>query len=191
MRIAVINGDFVENVIEIDEGSDFTLPGRALVDAGDAAPGWRLIEGDLVAPSAPAVDVSAYRKQALETAMAYGNAITQSEIGQWAGIEPLSWTQQRDEAKIVRDGGTLGEDAVLPGLAVDKGISLAEYANDVWANAMRYQAVLRAAVQLRRTATNVLSDPALDTVEKVDAAVEHLKVEANALAADLGLGAAG
>ena len=115
MRIAVINGDFVENVIEIDEGSDFTLPGRALVDAGDAAPGWRLIEGDLVAPSAPAVDVSAYRKQALETAMAYGNAITQSEIGQWAGIEPLSWTQQRDEAKIVRDGGTLGEDAVLPG----------------------------------------------------------------------------
>lgn len=130
-------------------------------------------------------DMPALRAEALTAAMAYGNAITGGEISQWAGVEPLSWTQQRDEALIVRDGRTLDEFAVLPGLAEDKGVTLEAYAQDVLANAARYQAILRAAVHLRRSAQAALSDEALDTPAKLDAAVEALRVEADALAAQL------
>jgi hypothetical protein len=136
-------------------------------------------------PPPPEPDMPALRAQALATAIAYGNRLTQGEVSQWAGVEPFSWPQQREEAKIVRSGGTLGEDAILPGLAEDKGVSLADYADDVWANAMRYQAVLRGAVYLRRAATNTLTDEALDTPEKLTVAVAALTIEADALAAQL------
>lgn len=134
---------------------------------------------------APEPDMPALRADALTTAIEYGNRITQGEISQWAGVEPFSWGLQRDEAAIVRSGGTLVEGAVLPELAADKGVTLAEYADDVWANAMRYQAVLKAAVYLRRTATNTLTDEALDTPVKLADAVGALTVEADALAAQL------
>jgi hypothetical protein len=157
---------------------------------------WPVIEADVEASEVdaeerrylvpqPEPEMPALRAEALATAIAYGNRLTQGEVNQWAGVEPFSWPQQRDEAKIVRDGGTLGEDAILPGLAADKGISLADYANDVWANAMRYQAVLRGAVYLRRTATNTLTDEAIDTPEKLIEAVAALTVEADAMAAQL------
>lgn len=138
---------------------------------------WTIVD----APEA----MGALKAEALEAAMAYGNAITSGEISQWAGVEPLSWTQQKDEAKTVRAGGTLDEDAVLPGLAEDKGVTLAEYADGVWANAMRYQAILRAAVHLRRSATAAIMDEAVTTPEQLEAVVTQLRAEADALAGQL------
>lgn len=141
---------------------------------------------DLTAEEIDALpSMDSLRASALARAIAYGNRLTQGEISQWAGVEPFSWGLQRDEAAIVRAGGALGEGAVLPELAADKGVTLAEYADDVWANAMRYQAVLKAAVYLRRAATTVLTDEGLDTPEKLAEAVAALTVEADALAAQL------
>ena len=125
------------------------------------------------------------RAQALAVAMDYGNAITAREASQWAGVEPLSWSQQRDEALIVQGGGTLSSFAVLPSLAEDKGVPLTVYAEDVLANAARYQTLLRAAVSLRRLATQTLLDEALDTPEKIEAAVAALKAHTDELAAKL------
>ncbi len=138
----------------------------------------------------PVVTMAERRAQALAVAMEYGNAITARETSQWAGVEPLSWTQQRDEALVVKAGGTLSAFAVLPGLAEDKGVTLAAYADDVLANAARYQTLLRAAVSLRRMATEALLDEALDTPEKLGAAVAELKVHTDELAARLLAGAA-
>lgn len=53
MRKAVINSEgIVENVIVADYG--FVLPGKRLVDAGDAGPGWiEQADGTLIAPEPP------------------------------------------------------------------------------------------------------------------------------------------
>lgn len=124
------------------------------------------------------------RRQAHDAAMAYGNAITNGELSQWAGIEPLSWEQQRQEALIVRDGGELPQTAILPGLAEDKGVDIAVYAADVLANAARYSAILRAGIRLRRAASGLL-DEAIDTPEALAAAVAALKAETDAVAGQL------
>lgn len=158
-----------------DDGTEFKI-----VKLGDPADDGLLA----VAPVSPP-DMPAERVKALNAAMAYGNAITGGELSQWAGIEPLSWTQQRDEALVVVGGGALDGFAVLPGLAEDKGVTLAAYAEDVLANAARYQAILCAAVHLRRTATARLTDEAIDTTDKLDAAVAALRAVADALAAQL------
>lgn len=136
-------------------------------------------------PFVPPVDMAAMRAAALATAIEYGNRLTQPELAQWAGVEPLSWTQQRDEALTVKAGVALGEFAVLMGLAEDKGVTLESYADDVLANAARYQVVLRAAISLRRLATNRLTDEAVDTPEKLATVVAELTVHANELAAQL------
>ncbi|MDY8108246.1 hypothetical protein U0C82_03665 [Fulvimarina sp. 2208YS6-2-32] len=183
MAYGIVQNGVVANAAEAT--SDFAASqGWPELPAGIGI-GWRYEDGEFLPPEPEPFDAPAARAEALATAIAYGNRITQGEINQWAGVEPFSWTQQRDEAKIVRDGGTLGEDAILPGLADDKGITLEAYADDVWTNAMRYQSVLRAAVYLRRTATNTLTDESLDTPEKIAEAVAALTVEADALAAQL------
>ncbi len=155
--------------------------------------GW-LYQSGTFTPPAPATDpipdMAERRKEALASAMAYGNAITARETSQWAGVEPLSWSQQRDEALIVKEGGTLSPFAVLPSLAEDKGVPLSVYAEDVLANAARYQTLLRAAVSLRRLATQTLLDEALNTPEKLSAAVADLKVHTDELAARLLAGSA-
>ena len=48
MRMAVIDGATVVNVIEAEPG--FEMPGFLLVAAGSAGPGWRYIGGEFVAP---------------------------------------------------------------------------------------------------------------------------------------------
>lgn len=48
LRKAVIEGDAVVNIIIC--AADFELPGKLLVDAGDADIGWRLVDGALVPP---------------------------------------------------------------------------------------------------------------------------------------------
>lgn len=159
-------------------------PQTERVEWDDTSGAW--VVSDLPPPPPPpAPDMPALRANALATAIAYGNRLTQGEVSQWAGVEPYSWPQQREEARIVLAGGSLDESAVLPGLAEDKGVPLLAYAQDVWANAERYQAVLRGAVYLRRTATNTLTDEAIDTPEKLADAVAALTVEADALAAQL------
>lgn len=49
MRKAVINElDIVENVIEADDS--FSLPGKRIIDAGSAGPGWFYKNGKLIPP---------------------------------------------------------------------------------------------------------------------------------------------
>ncbi len=174
----VVSGDGFDPQTQIRRGPALTLDREAgvvsVIYTVEEKPDWRL-----------KADLDARKTEALATAMAYGNAITSVEINQWAGIESLSWTQQRDEALVVVGGGALDGFAVLPGLAEDKGVTLAAYAEDVLANAARYQAILRAAVHLRRTATARLTDEAIDTTDKLDAAVAALRAVADALAAQL------
>lgn len=174
----LIAGDEYDPATQVRRGPGLALDREAgivtVTYQVEDKPEWRL-----------KADLEASKAEALAAAMSYGNAITAREIDQWAGIEPLSWGLQRDEAAIVRAGGTLGEDAVLPFLAEDKGVSLEAYADDVWANAMRYQAVLRAAVALRRRAHEVLTDEAVDSPAKLAEAVAMLTIEADAAAAAL------
>lgn len=134
----------------------------------------------------PYASMDVLKKKAIETAMEYGNRITQREMGQWAGVEPYSWSQQKEEATLLlRDGRTLGDYALLPVLALDKGVPLEEYAEDVMRNAVKYQEVLRAAVNLRRLAVNALSNPAIDTPEKLERAVADLAIIADTIAMKL------
>ncbi len=183
MGYGIIENGVVANAVEADAA--FADAQGWIELTGGAGIGWGYKDGAFSPPSALGPDMPALRQEALATAMAYGNAITAGEINQWAGVEPISWTQQRDEAKIVREGGTLTADALLPGLAEDKGVSVAAYADDVWGNYERYARVLRAAVYLRRTATTRLLDEALDTPEALQSVVDELQVEADQLAAQL------
>lgn len=57
MRLAQMDGDTVANVIEVQEGA---VPDWAYgwPEAGDAGPGWVLVEGVLVPPAEPAPDLA-------------------------------------------------------------------------------------------------------------------------------------
>lgn len=103
MRIAVIDGENVVNVIEAEPG--FELPGFLLVAAGAAGPGWRYIDGEFVAPdpepeSVPQSVTRAQGKAALIQAglwpavLAYVQGITdptQQALAEVALHDTLEW----------------------------------------------------------------------------------------------------
>lgn len=118
--------------------------------------------------------------------MAYGNGITAKVTSTYADVEVQSWTAQEAEARTVLAGGALIEHALLPPLAEDKGVSLADYARSVIEKADAYRQIAVAAVRLRRGAEGLLSEQ-IDTPEKLDAAVEALRTQTLAAAEALGI----
>lgn len=126
------------------------------------------------------------RRAAFAHAMAYGNAITAKVTGAYADAEARSWTVQEEEARAALAGQELPDGAMLLQLARDKGVDLRNYAENVIAKATAFRAIAVAAVRLRRGAESLLS-PALDTPEKLEAAVAQLRKAAHAAAAEAGL----
>lgn len=78
MRYAVINDGVVESVILAEEG--FTLPGKTLVEAETAGPGWLYADGEFSPPPPPppAIPESVDRRQIL-TGLALVGWITEAE----------------------------------------------------------------------------------------------------------------
>ncbi|GJE14000.1 hypothetical protein [Methylobacterium longum] len=140
----------------------------------------------IAAHDAEAGRMPALRQSAFEAAMGYGNAITAKVTSQYADVEVQSWTAQEAEARTVLAGGTLPNTAMLPHLASDRGIDLAAYAQSVVEKADAYRMIAVAAVRLRRGAEGLLSD-AIDTPEKLDAAVEALRAETLSAAKAVGI----
>lgn len=126
------------------------------------------------------------RRRAFESAMAYGNAITAKVAGTYSDAEARTWPIQEDEARIVVTGGTLPEYALIPQLAADKGEDVEVYAARVVDRADTFRAIVRAAISLRRGAEGLLSE-GITTTEALDAAVEALRAQTHAAAAQLGL----
>ena len=126
------------------------------------------------------------RQRAFDAAIAYGNAITARVTKQYADVEVQSWTAQEAEARTVLAGGTLSDTAMLPHLASDRGIDLTAYAQSVVEKADAYRMIAVAAVRLRRGAEGLLSE-AIDTPEKLGAAVEALRAQTLAAAQAVGI----
>lgn len=183
-RKAVINAGVVENVILADD--DFELPDSLLItlpEGSTAAPGWTY-DGEDFAPPVLAYDMDALKAAAVKTAMDFGNAITGQVTGAYAQAEILSWTTQEQEARAILDGNPpIG--GLLEGLAADKGQDIETYAAGVVAKANAFRVIAQAAVRLRRRVSEVLLDPAVDSPEKLTAAVAALRAECEAIAAQI------
>jgi hypothetical protein len=128
----------------------------------------------------------ALRRQAFVRLMADGNAITGQITGAYSDAEARSWVVQEMEARQVEAGAALPADALLPGLAADKGVPVEDYAAGVIAKADRFRPIARAGVMLRRAAEAVL-DPALDTPEKLVAAEAQVREAGQAKVEEMGL----
>lgn len=156
------------------------------IEYGTSADDITAIQKVLTAHDAEAGVMPNLRQKAFDTAMAYGNLITAQITDQWADAEIQSWTAQEIEAKAVIAGETLGADSLLPVLADHKGVTLQIYAQQVLDNASRFRKISVAAVILRRSADGLLAE-SVDTPEKLQAAVDALKVQARAYTDQFGL----
>jgi hypothetical protein len=134
----------------------------------------------------PPPDMPALRQAAFARAMEVGKRIEQAILGKYTAGEPLTWETQEREARIVDAGGTLTADAILPGLAADRGITTEALAGIVIAKADFFKQVVRAGQRLRRSAEGLLS-PSLDTPAALAAAVAALRATAETEAAALDL----
>lgn len=134
----------------------------------------------------PAPDMPALRQAAFASAMAYGNAITAKIVGTYSDAEARTWAIQEAEARALIAGDALQPSALLPGLAADKGVPLADYATGVVAKADSFKAIVRAAVVLRRGAEGLRSE-AIGTPAALADAVEALREQTHAAAQALGL----
>jgi hypothetical protein len=134
----------------------------------------------------PALDMVALRQERFAAAMAHGNAITDQVTKRYSDAEARTWPLQREQAARVLAGGTLAPTDLLVKLAANRGITPAAYAATVEARGLAFEAIVVAAVDLRRGAEALLS-PELDTPEKLEAVVEALKAKATSYATALGL----
>lgn len=126
------------------------------------------------------------RQEAFDTAMAFGNRITDQVERKWSNIERQSFTAQEIEAKAIMAGEVMSEDAMLPVLAEDKGVTAKEYAQQVLENAAVYRNLAIAAVILRRGA-DALMNESIDTPEKLSAAMDQLRIQAAMFCDQFGL----
>lgn len=149
---------------------------------------WDAVKEDFVPVPLPPLSerMPGLRQAAFDTAMAFGNRITDQVERKWSNIERASFTAQEIEAKAIIAGETMAADAMLPTLAAHKNISAAEYAQQVLDNAATYRQLAIAAVILRRGADDLLSDT-IDTPEKLSEAMDQLRQQAAQFVAQFGL----
>lgn len=136
--------------------------------------------------TAPLVDMAFLRDRAFAAAMAYGNGITARVLVGYSDVEARTWPLQRTQADTVLAGGTLPPDALLAKLAATRKMELEPFALLVQAKAQAFEAIADAGQDLRVAAEGLLSTT-LDTPEKLQAAVEALRTQAETAAAKLGL----
>jgi hypothetical protein len=174
MQFQILNeqGDVVNTVVADEVFMEAAYPGRFRPD-----PNWS---------PPPEPTMPELRQAAFGRAMEFGKRIEQAILGRYTAGEPLTWETQEREARLVLSGATLGPDAILPGLAEDRGITLASLAAIVVAKADQFKLVVRAGQRLRRAAEGLLS-PSLDTPAALDAAVQSLRQAAAQEATALGL----
>ena len=148
--------------------------------------GSRRWDGGAVVAYAPVLDMPTLRQAAFETAMAYGNGITARVTGTYSDVEARTWPLQRTQADTVLHGGELPADALLRKLATRRGMELEAFALLVQHKAEAFETIADVGQGLRLGAEGLLAE-AIDTPEKLDAAVEVLRAQTLAAAGDLGL----
>ncbi|MFB0493006.1 hypothetical protein ABIE45_005592 [Methylobacterium sp. OAE515] len=134
----------------------------------------------------PLIDMAFLRDRAFAKAMAYGNGLTATVLAAYSDVEARTWPLQRTQADAVLAGGTLPPDAILTKLAAARGMDIEPFALVVQAKAQVFEAIVEAGQILRVAAEGLLST-SLDTPEKLDAAFEALRAQAEAAAAKVGL----
>ena len=138
------------------------------------------------APAGPPPDMPALRQAAFEAAMAYGNGITARVTGTYSDVEARTWPLQRAQADTVLHGGELPADALLRKLAARREMDLEAFALLVQHKAEAFETIADVGQGLRLGAEGLLAE-AIDTPEKLDAAVEALRAQVLAAAGGLGL----
>ena len=141
-----------------------------------------------VNPVAVATSLLATAKAAaMVRVIAYANEITARITSRYPDAEVASWPTREAEARLIVAGGPTGDAPLLAAVAAATGDTVDNLAASVLAKAAAYRQVVAAVEAVRTQAEAAIN--ACATPAEVDVALDALRQQAEALAAQMGLAA--